>query len=170
MPMDSSAMKELLDKYWNCETTLAEEEALRTYFRNGNFPEEWKETAVLFQYFEENKKKSLSDISFENELMKKVHVGTEQGKVKRLFHNSMRIAAGLLVVIVATWFIRTEVRQSTPQEVVDTYDDPKLAFEETKKALMMISRSFGTAEEHAKKINMFNEAQEEIQKKKEKKL
>ena len=54
--------------------------------------------------------------------------------------------------------------------MVDTYDDPKLAFEETKKALMMISKSFGTAEEQAKKINMFNEAQEEIQKKKETKL
>jgi hypothetical protein len=79
----------------------------------------------------------------------------------------MRIAAGLAVVFVATWFIRTEVRKSTPQEIVDTYDDPKLAFEETKKALMMISRSFGTAETQAKKIDMFNEAREEIQKKKE---
>lgn len=170
MPMDSNGMKELLDKYWNCETTLAEEEQLRAYFRNGDIPEEWKETAVLFRYFEENKKKSLNDISFESDLMKKVRVPTEHSKVKRLFYNSMRIAAGLVVVIVATWFIRTEVRNSTPQEVVDTYDDPKLAFEETKKALMMISRSFGSAEEQAKKINMFNEAQEEIQKKKETKL
>ncbi len=55
------------------------------------------------------------------------------------------------------------VRETTPQAVVDTYDDPKLAFEETKKALLMISKSFGTAEEQARKINMFNEAQEEIQ-------
>lgn len=29
---------------------------------------------------------------------------------------------------------------------------------------MMISKSFGTAEEQARKINLFNEAQEEIQK------
>jgi hypothetical protein len=73
-------------------------------------------------------------------------------------------------VLAATWFIRNEIRSTTPQEVVDTYDDPKMAFEETKKALMMISKSFGTAKEQAKKINMFNEAQEEIQKKKETKL
>ena len=72
--------------------------------------------------------------------------------------------------MMAVWFIRNEARESTPQEMVDTYDDPKLAFEETKKALMMISKSFGTAEEQAKKINMFNEAQEEIQKKKDTKL
>jgi hypothetical protein len=168
--MDSNGMKELLDKYWNCETTLAEEEQLREYFKSGDIPEEWKETAVLFRYFEENRKKSLNDISFESDLMKKVRIPAEYSTVKRLFYNSMRIAAGLVVVVVATWFIRTEVRKSTPQEVVDTYDDPKLAFEETKKALMMISRSFGSAEEQAKKINMFNEAQEEIQKKKETKL
>lgn len=163
-------MNELLNKYWSCETTLEEEQQLREYFRERDIPEEWKELAVLFRYFEENKKKSLSDISFDRRVMEKVHVPAKQGKMVKLLFNSMRIAAGLAVVLVATWFIRTEVRKSTPQEVVDTYDDPKLAFEETKKALMMISKSFGTAEEHAKKINMFNEAQEEIQKKKETKL
>jgi len=168
--MDSSELKSLLDKYWNCETTLQEEDALRAYFRNGDIPDEWKETAALFRYFEESKKKSLNDISFDGEVIQKMHLPAKQSKVVKLFYNSMRIAAGLLVVIVATWFIRTEVRKSTPQEVVDTYDDPKLAFEETKKALMMISKSFGTAEEQAKKINMFNEAQEEIQKKKDSKL
>jgi hypothetical protein len=116
-----------------------------------------------------NKKKSLRDVSFDKLVLEKVHPAGE-GRVKRLFYNSMRIAAGLVVVMMAIWFIRNEVRESTPQEMVDTYDDPKLAFEETKKALMMISKSFGTAEQQAKKINMFNEAQEEIQKKKETKL
>jgi hypothetical protein len=86
-----------------------------------------------------------------------------------LVFNAMRIAAGISVLVVAFWFVRNEVRQSTPQEIVDTYDDPKLAFEETKKALQMISKSFGTAETQAKKINLFNEAQEEIQKKPEQK-
>jgi hypothetical protein len=170
MPMDSNRINELLDRYWNCETTLEEEQQLREYFKGGEIREEWKETAVLFRYFEENKKKSLNDVSFDGGVMEKVRVPAGQGRMVRLFYNSMRIAAGLAVVIVATWFVRTEVRKSTPQEIVDTYDDPKLAFEETKKALMMISKSFGTAEEQAKKINMFNEAQEEIQKKKETKL
>jgi hypothetical protein len=165
--MDSKGMKELLEKYWKCETSLAEEQQLRQYFKNGDIPEALKETAALFQYFEESKKKSVSDISFEGDIMGKVSAPVKKTRVVRLFYNTMRIAAGLAVVFVATWFIRTEVRKATPQEIVDTYDDPKLAFEETKKALMMISRSFGTAETQAKKIDMFNEAREEIQKKKE---
>ena len=159
--MDFKEREDLLRKYWNCETSLEEEKRLREYFGNDDIPDQLKETASLFRYFEEAKKKSLSDVAFDDQVMSKVN--PRQGQVRRPMYNSMRIAAGLLVVIVATWFIRTEVRQTIPQEIVDTYDDPELAFEETKKALLMISKSFGTAEKQTRKINMFNEAQEEIQ-------
>ena len=161
--MDFKNVEELLKKYWDCETTLEEEKQLREYFGSNNIPEQLKDTAPLFRYFEEAKKKSLNDVAFEGQVLHKVHA-PKQGKLIKLVYNSMRIAAGLAVVIASVWFIRSEIRESTPQAVVDTYDDPKLAFEETKKALLMISKSFGTAEEQARKINMFNEAQEEIQK------
>ena len=159
--MDFKERDDLLRRYWNCETSLEEEKRLREYFGNDDIPDRLKETASLFRYFEQAKKKSLSDLAFDDQVMRKVN--PRQGQIRRLMYNSMRIAAGLLVVIVATWFIRTEVRQTIPQEIVDTYDDPELAFEETKKALLMISKSFGTAEQQTRKINMFNEAQEEIQ-------
>jgi len=67
--------------------------------------------------------------------------------------------------VVATYFIRQEVRRSYPKEVQDTYTDPQLAFEETKKALMMISNTFGKARHEAGKIKMFNEAEKKIQRK-----
>jgi hypothetical protein len=167
MLMDSNKINELLNKYWNCETSLEEEQYLRAYFREHEIPEQWKEAGILFRYFDENKKKSLIDPSFDGGIMGKIQT-PKTGKVTKLFYNTMRIAAGIAVLIVAIWFVRTEVRKSTPQEVVDTYDDPKLAFEETKKALMMISKSFGRAEQETRKINLFNEAQEEIQKDKSK--
>jgi hypothetical protein len=160
--MDFKNKEELLRKYWNCETSLEEEKELREYFGGNDIPEQWRDTAALFRYLEEAKKKSLSDVAFERHVMNKVQ-GRKEAKIGRFVYNTMRIAAGLAVVFAATWFIRNEVRETIPQEVVDTYDDPELAFEETKKALLMISKSFGTAEEHARKINMFNEAQEEIQ-------
>lgn len=166
MLMDSNRIDELLNKYWNCETSLEEEQQLREYFTGNDIPEQWKETSTLFRYFDEHKKKGIHDVSFDRQVLEKVKT-PKQGKMVRIFYNSMRIAAGVAVLMVATWLVRNEVRQTTPQEVVDTYDDPKLAFEETKKALMMISKSFGTAEEKAKKINLFNEAQEEVQKKEE---
>lgn len=168
MLMDSNKIDELLNKYWNCETSLEEEQQLREYFRGNQIPEQWKETAPLFRYFDAHKKKTLNDGAFDTALMKKIKTPSHQGKMVKIFYNTLRIAAGVSVLLVATFLVRNEIRKSTPQEIVDTYDDPKLALEETKKALMMISKSFGTAEEKAKKLNMFNEAQEQIQKNDEK--
>jgi hypothetical protein len=162
--MDSNRLQQLLSKYWSGESTLEEEHELREHFQQGEFPEELRETAAMFRYFDQTKKRTLNDVSFDRDLLVKVSGKPKGGILQNLAFNSMRIAAGVVVVMAATWFIRREIRDATPQEVVDTYDDPKLAFEETKKALMMISKSFGTAEQQAKKINLFNEAQEEIQK------
>lgn len=161
--MDSKRIEELLNRYWNAETSLEEEQQLREYFTGSSIPEHLKETAALFRYFESNKKKSLNDASFDGTVLSKVST-PKRSKVVRLVYNTMRIAAGVAVLVVATWFIRDEIRKASPQVMVDTYDDPKLAFEETKKALQMISKSFGTAETQARKINLFNDAQEEIHK------
>ena len=161
MLMDSEKIDELLNKYWNCETSLEEEQQLQTYFRDSSVPDSLKETANLFRYFEEQKQKSLADVSFDKEVIRKI---SPKGKATSLLFNSMRIAAGIIVLMVAVWLVRMEVRKTVPAEMTDTYNDPRMAFEETKKALMMISKSFSTAEEQAKKINLFNEAQQEIKK------
>lgn len=161
--MDSEKIDELMNKYWNCETSLEEEQQLQAYFRSSSVPEQLKETALLFRYFDEQKHKSLTDVSFDSSVIRKINA-PKKGRVTSLLYNSMRIAAGIVVLIVAVWLVRIEVRETTQQEMADTYDDPKMAFEETKKALMMISKSFGAAEEQAKKINLFNEAKQDIQK------
>lgn len=162
--MDSEKIDELLGKYWNYETSLEEEEQLRALFRNGETPEHLAEAGNLFRYFDEQKNKALPDVAFDTKVMRKIQ-GPAKATVRALLFNTMRIAAGIAVLIAAVWLVRLEVRKSTPQEMADTYDDPKMAFEETKKALMMISKSFGTAEEQAKKINLFNEAQKDVRKK-----
>lgn len=161
--MDSRRIDELLARYWECETTLEEERELHEYFVSEHVSFEHQQAAALFRYFRESKKKSVDDVAFDKEVVSRLAV-KKPGKVIHLVRNSMRIAAGIVVLFVAVYFIRTEVRKTTDQEIVDTYDDPQLAFEETKKALRMIAKGFGKAEEEAKKINLFNEAREEIQK------
>jgi hypothetical protein len=168
--MDSNKIEALLNKYWNCETSLEEEQQLRDYFKQGNIPEQLKEAASLFRYFELQKKKSLNDVAFDSQVLSKTRPAGK-GIMMKVVYNSMRIAAGLLVVVMAVWFIRERVRSTDTEtattEVVDTYDDPKIALEETKKALLMISKSFGRAKEETKKINILNDAQQEIKKDKQ---
>lgn len=166
--MDSKKIEELLNKYWNCETSLEEEQQLRTYFKGNEIPSQLRDAAPLFRYFETSKKKSLDDHSFDQTIVGKVNK-SGRGAVIRMVYNSMRIAAGIGVLVLAIWFVRKEVREDTDSTaVIDTYEDPKMAFEETKKALMMISKSFGQAEKETQKIRIFHQAQKEVQREKNK--
>ncbi|MFN3840076.1 MAG: hypothetical protein ACK4RF_05145 [Cyclobacteriaceae bacterium] len=166
--MDSNQLDELLKKYWACETSLEEEEQLRAYFRGGSVPGELTGTANLFRYFEAQKRGTLSD-NFDALFLKRVNetAPVKSGKVNTLISYSLRIAAGVAVLVMAVFLVRQELRKpesvAVNGELVDTFDDPQKAFEETKKALEIISKGFARAEQQARKINTFNEAQEKIQ-------
>jgi hypothetical protein len=160
--MDSKIIEQLLEKYWKCETSLEEEKQLREYFRN-EVPENLKETADLFRYYEHQQQQMVNNQDFDNEVYKRIHQSRPQGKSVKLVFNFAKIAAGLLVVITATYFVRQEIRKAYPPEIVDTYSDPKLALEETKKALLMISKGINRAQHEAEKIKVFNEAENKIQ-------
>lgn len=160
--MDSKDWKLLLDKYWSCETSLEEEQQLREHFQ-GEVPDEMKETAALFRYFEGQRKQTVGGTEFDAEVKKKILNHRPAGKSVRMFSNYARIAAGILVVVAAGYFVRLEVRKAYPPEAKDTFSDPRVALEETKKALMMISNSFNKARKEAGKIRIFNEAEQKIQ-------
>ncbi len=159
--MDSKQIVELVNKYWNAETSVDEEQQLREYFTHQKVDDSLKEIAALFQYFQNQKNKSLNDLSFDNKVINKLEK-PPRSRVMQLVYNSMRIAAGVAVLMVAVWFVRNEIRKTTPQEIVDTYDDPQKAFEETKQALLMISKSFGKVQKEAQHINIFNEVQQQV--------
>ena len=160
--MDSKQIEQLLEKYWNCETSLEEEQQLREYFR-GDVPDTLKETADLFRYFDREKEQKIISSNFDKEVKVKIERSTPRGKSISMVINYARIAAGIMVVVTAAYFVRQEIRRAYPPEVVDTYSDPKLALEETKKALMMISKGLNKAQKEAGKIKMFNEAENKIQ-------
>lgn len=162
--MDSKKLEELVKKYWDCETSLEEEQQLREYFREEHIPESLRETAALFRYFDEQKTKTVEP-QFDEMVVTRIKETPKkrEGKVVKWVAASLRIAAGVVVLLAAIYFVRQELREDQAVAVEDTFDDPQQAFEETKKALLMISKGFGRAEQQAKKINMFNEAQEKIQ-------
>lgn len=165
MLMDSKRLEELLHRYWECETSLEEEQELQQYFSTEPVPEQWKEAATLFQYFEKQRKLAVT-ANFEESVVSRIRA--PKGKMASLVQISLRIAAGVAVVLAAVFFVRQEIRENSNELVFeDTYDDPEKALEETKKALMMISKGFGRAEAQAKKINLLNEAQDKVKAKTE---
>lgn len=154
--MDYNQLEALIKKYWDCETSLEEEERLREWFRTHEVPERFKETAKLFGYFDEQKQKATGE-QFDKQLVKKLTAPT--GKIIGLWQTSLRIAAGVAVVAAAIYFVREEFKRKPEMAVIE---DPHRALEETKKALMLISKGFNEAEENAKKINVLNEAEDKV--------
>lgn len=171
--MDSREIGQLLEKYWNCDTSLEEEQMLRNYFNGPAVPDQLKDAAELFRFFESERKRALSE-NFDHDVMRSMKKTERKTKIVSLAYRKAsmvrwvqvaRIAAGVLVMVAATYYVRNEVLKSKDidtAQVVDTFSDPKDALEETKKALMMISKSFGKAKEGAGKINLFNEAEQKI--------
>ncbi len=162
--MDYNQLETLIKKYWDCETSLEEEERLREWFRTHEVPERFRETAKLFSYFDEQKQKATGE-HFDKQLVKKLNA--PKGKTVSLLQTSLRIAAGIAVVAAAIFFVQQEIQDKPDMAAIE---DPQKAFEETKKALMMISKGFNSAEEQAKKINVLNEAEDKVKGTEEKNL
>jgi hypothetical protein len=158
--MDYNQLETLIKKYWDCETSLEEEERLREWFRTHEVPERFRETARLFSYFDEQKQKATGE-HFDKQIVKKLH--SPKGKTVSLWQTGLRIAAGIAVVAAAIFFVREEIQDKPDMAAIE---DPQKALEETKKALMLISKGFSTAEEQAKKINVLNEAEDKVKEKK----
>jgi hypothetical protein len=165
--MDSKRIEQLLEKYWNAETSLEEEQELHRFFQGTDVPDNLKETAALFRYFQEEKNRSLNE-NFDADVTKKIRQRQGGNMVSMTnWFQIARVAAGVAVVVAAVYLIGHEVRKSSPKEITDTESDPKLAFEQTKKALLMISKNFHKAQTEASQINLLNEAEQKIQQKPE---
>lgn len=48
--MDYKYIRQLLDRYWKCETTLEEEEILKAFFSQADVPDDMKQYKELFAY------------------------------------------------------------------------------------------------------------------------
>ncbi|MBL7848241.1 MAG: hypothetical protein JNL40_12290 [Cyclobacteriaceae bacterium] len=163
--MDLHEVERLLEKYWQAETSLEEEQQLREFFATGQVPAALKGAADLFAFFQAEQGKTIGQ-NFEGAVTKQLKVRREGKLISMIgLQNVGRIAAGIVVVVAATFLIRQEIRKSYPKELQDTYTDPQMAFEETKRALQMISNSFGKAKKEASKMQMLNEAEKKIQSK-----
>ena len=68
--MDYKYIEQLLERYWQCETTLQEEAILRAFFSQPDIPEELRKYGDLFTYQAE-KEESLDD-RFDMRILEKI--------------------------------------------------------------------------------------------------
>jgi len=168
--MDSKRIDTLLEKYWDCKTSLEEEEEIREYFA-ANESSGKRNEGELFRYFNLEKKKEM-DTSFESELLEKLQEAQPEGSrqvwMKPWYTQIARIAA-IIIVGISIVFIVEKNRIQDNEEVIassllekDTYEDPEKAYEETVKALRIISAQLNEGKRQTMKLAIFNEAEETV--------
>ncbi|MGK7390535.1 MAG: hypothetical protein ACNS60_09290 [Candidatus Cyclobacteriaceae bacterium M2_1C_046] len=164
--MEREQIKELLEKYWEGETNLEEEKALKQYFARPDVPEDLRQEGAFFQYL------GLQEdwVGLEDEEILEILRNEPQQKNNKQFRlyieNFAKVAAAILIVAVAVFFIREDYESRKEQMdpvLSDTFEDPQKAFEETKKALMLVSRQFNKGHKHAAKIGAFDDATDKVQ-------
>lgn len=160
--MDYKRIKTLLEKYWKCETTLAEEAELRTFFSSNEVPEALKSYASLFQYFKSENEVRVSE-NFDKKILSQIDTGEKVPKQRFLKVYYKVAAAVILILFFVTIHQRfIAVREKATTMVHDTFDDPKKALEETKKALLLVSEKWNKGKSNFTKLSEFNKAEKII--------
>jgi len=145
--MDYNHIKKLLNKYWEGETELHEEQELKEYFNSGNIAEDLKEFQPFFVYLEEEKK-STSKQDFATLFATPTNTKTlsaqrnQNTPVRILVLKWSAVAASILLLIaVGLQYNYSTVTNKTedPKLIADTYKNPDQAYQEAKAALLLIS-------------------------------
>jgi len=124
--MEFDRMEALLEKYFEGETSIAEENELKEYFSSSNVAPDFEQYRPLFGYFTEAREQKFTN-----------NVSLISKKPKALW---LSIAASVVVLIgvgAYTYFNSMETEKESKE--LGTYDDPEEAFEATQKALAMLS-------------------------------
>jgi len=187
-------IEELLEKYYNGETNLEEERKLHWYFQTHEIPNHLKPDEEIFRYhYKQTTEEASPDLT--EKLSKLID---EEGRKSRFILpvRTIRMISGIaasVLILLALWIGigRDFMQQRNLGKFADTYDDPQLAYVETKKALLLVSEklnagtkelqylkkynqsmgmlepilSFGPSIQRLDKISKFNEATELITKK-----
>lgn len=161
--MDYKNIPEIVARYWEGETTLAEEALLRAYFNSEEVSDEMKSHQSYFQLLGQEKQIKL-DTSFDDRLIAKLT--TDPIVTKEVIPSAptpirsikpwsslSRIAAAVLILVSMYFLMRpTSPSMKTPALAMqDTFQTPEEAYEEVRELLSMVSTKLNKGTNRAAK-------------------
>jgi len=136
--METNKIAELLQAFFNGESTIEEERTLETYFKSGNVAEELMEYAAYFNGISEltnvtddgNIEEEVMDFILENE-------NREKTRYRWLWQTVTGIAASVIIILGGFLFYQ---QQQKPFK--DTFDDPKEAYAYAQQTLQFVGGKY----------------------------
>lgn len=117
--MDYKQINELLEKYWQGESSLDDENALHQYFESDQIAKEHQSFKPLFSFFKKEAEISL-DESFDKKIQARLSQESKSKPVSRVFRlpQLARIAAVLLIGIGIGYFAFQQGKSDAGKEKV----------------------------------------------------
>ncbi|WP_345146672.1 hypothetical protein [Flavobacterium ginsengiterrae] len=149
--MELDKIENILEKYFQGETTIAEENQLKEYFSSSNVAQHLEQYKPIFGYFSQVKQqKSTQEIPL---------------KTKKRNVAWLSIAASVVVLLGAGSYFLVSKNNTAPavaQTELGTYDDPEEALKATQKALALLSNNVNVGIESVRYINEYEQSKNRI--------
>lgn len=138
--MNLQEIERLLEKYFEGESTLSEEEQLRKFFASGRIPEQWNDLARYFNYLDQQKDLVITDPDFDEKIMANVK-GNILGVITDIHRPWIYwiVGAAASILILVAVFVKFD---PFSRKFDDTFKDPQVAYMEAKKILLYVSGKF----------------------------
>ncbi|MEN2414821.1 hypothetical protein [Flavobacterium mesophilum] len=149
--MELDRIENILEKYFQGETTIAEEKELKEYFSSPNVAQHLEQYQPMFGYFSQVKQqRSTQEIPL-------------QTKKRNVAWLSIAASAVVLLGIGAYYFAGEKTAASAvAQSELGTYDDPEEALKATQKALALLSTHVNVGIESVQYINEYEQSKNKI--------
>ena len=150
--MELNKIEDIIEKYFQGETSIAEENQLKEYFSSPNVAQHLEQYKPMFGYFSQAKEqKSTYEIPLQS---KKRNVAW------------LSIAASAVVLLgIGTYFFISEQKETTAvasQTELGTYDNPEEALKATQKALALLSNNVNVGIESVQYIKEYEQSKNKI--------
>lgn len=151
--MNEVELKQLIEKYYNGESTEDEEKILREFFRRPVIPRGYEAEKVIFGFYDEAGEIPEPSNNFEDQIIAAIDAAENKKRplIRRYFIAAASIAAGLLI-IAGSYFIFAGKSAGR-----DTFRDPDLAYAETIKILRGVSAQLNRGAEVLEPVGKINE-------------
>lgn len=147
--MESDKINALLEKYFEGETTIAEENELKKYFSSAVVAPHLQQYQPLFGYYTSETKQN-----FEPKLV------LQSNKNRKM--SWLAVAASLGVLLGVGIYTFNNVSNDKTNKELGTYNDPEEAFRETQKALAMLSNHVNVGIESIQYIENYENTKDQI--------
>lgn len=150
--MELNKIENILEKYFQGETTIAEENQLKQYFSSPDVAQHLEQYKPIFGYFSQVKQqKSTQEIPL---------------KTKKRNVAWLSIAASVVVLLGIGTYLFVSEKNAAPavaaQSELGTYDDPEEALAATQKALALLSNNVNVGIESVQYINEYEQSKNKI--------